>query len=153
MNNRKLTLVLYAAGGAAVLGLLAAFFGGFYGVYPGLAAENRPLTFCLWMILLLYLAAMCLYFMICRRIGEDRSFSRENGRDLLWIARTLWAAAALWLGGLALRLVPGLVFPVFWTGDTILLCGASAALGALAWVLSRLVQRAAELQAENDLTV
>lgn len=150
MKNKKLTAVLYAAGGAAVAGLLLAFFWALFGMG---AARNIPLVLYLGTILALYLAAMALYFGICRRIGADRSFCRENGRDLCRIAWALWAAAVLWLGGIPFTLPSMRAYGFFWPVDAVLLCGASAALGALAWVLSRLIERAAELQAENDLTV
>ena len=150
MKNGKLTLVLYAAGGTAAAGLLFVYF---WSLFAMGAAASPGMTVYLTIALGLYLAAFTLYFLICRRIGEDRSFSQENGRDLGRIAWTLWAAAVFWLCGIPFVPPSGRVFGFLWPVVAVLLCMASAALGALAWVLSRLVRRAADLQDENDLTV
>ena len=86
------------------------------------------------------------------RIGMDRSFTSENARSLRWIA---WLAAgdaaAVFVGNAAFLLLglshPGVLLL------SLLIVFAGIAIAVAAAVLSHLVQKAAGLQEQSDLTI
>lgn len=159
MEHRKVGRLLMLAGVIAVLGGGYLFFVDapmaalrYRELMPEYAYLFIPALVFLWVIGLIYLAAMADYFRVCRRIGQDRSFCPENDRSLSRIARLLIGAAAIWLLGIPLGLLLGLGIGV-WTAVFALAAAASAAMGMLALGLSRLLKRATEMKEENDLTV
>ena len=159
MEHRKVSRLLMLAGVIAVLGGGYLFFVDapmaalrYRELMPEYAYLFIPALVFLWVIGLIYLAAMADYFRVCRRIGQDRSFCPENERSLSRIARLLIGAAAIWLLGIPLGLLLGLGIGV-WTAVFALAAAASAAMGMLALGLSRLLKRATEMKEENDLTV
>ena len=159
MEHRKVSRLLILAGIIAVLGGGYLFFVHapmralqYRALSPEYAYLFIPALVFLWLIGLIYLAAMACYFQVCRRIGQDRSFCPENAASLFHIAYLLIGAAAVWLlgipAGLLLKLAPG---P--WTMVFVFAFIASAAMGMLAGGLAKLLKRAAEIKEENDLTV
>ena len=160
MEHRKVSNLLIGAGSLATLGGCFLFFvegtvmaREYRDMYPELAHLYWPGLIYIWVIGLVYCCAMAEYFLISARIGQDRSFCRENARDLkriallMILAGALWALAAVlpaWIEGIQL----GPAFLLF-----LLASLASLALGLLAWGLSRLLRRAVEMKEENDLTV
>ncbi len=91
--------------------------------------------------------AIGFYIAICRRIGDGRSFCRENVRDLNRIAVLLLCSAAFFF-----------LIPLFSgrekTSILIAVIGlAVAAVSVLAWALGKLVKHAVVLKEENDLTI
>jgi ABC-type phosphate transport system permease subunit len=159
MEHRKVSRLLMLAGVIAVLGGGYLFFVDapmaalrYRELMPEYAYLFIPTLVFLWVIGLIYLAAMADYFRVCRRIGQDRSFCPENDRSLSRIARLLIGAAAIWLLGIPLGLLLGLGIGV-WMAVFALAAAASAAMGMLARGLSRLLKRATEMKEENDLTV
>ncbi len=159
MEHRKVSRLLMLAGVIAVLGGGYLFFVDapmaalrYRELMPEYAYLFIPALVFLWVIGLIYLAAMADYFRVCRRIGQDRSFCPENDRSLSRIARLLIGAAAIWLLGIPLGLLLGLGIGV-WMAVFALAAAASAAMGMLALGLSRLLKRATEMKEENDLTV
>lgn len=159
MEHRKVSRLLMLAGVIAVLGGGYLFFADapmaalrYRELMPEYAYLFIPALVFLWVIGLIYLAAMADYFRVCRRIGQDRSFCPENDRSLSRIARLLIGAAAIWLLGIPLGLLLGLGIGV-WPAVFALAAAASAAMGMLALGLSRLLKRATEMKEENDLTV
>ena len=159
MEHRKVSRLLILAGVIAVLGGGYLFFVDapmaalrYRELMPEYAYLFIPALVFLWVIGLIYLAAMADYFRVCRRIGQDRSFCPDNEKSLSRIARLLIGAAAIWLLGIPLGLLLGLSFGI-WTAAFLLASAASAAMGMLALGLSRLLKRATEMKEENDLTV
>lgn len=161
MDHKKVSRVLLAAGALAAAGGGFLFF--VYGPlaarecradYPELAHLYGPGLIYVLVIGLLYALAMGEYFRIVRRIGQDRSFCRENARDLSGIALFMLLAAGIWIVGMALLLLIWQA-PVGPAGmlAVILAAAASAAMGVLAWGLGQLLARAVRLKEENDLTV
>ena len=159
MEHKRLSYLLLAAGAVAAAGLSAVFLG----ILPALGGEMRemypemagwywPALICLWVIFALYMTAMAFYFAICRRIGKDRSFCRENERALFRISQALFCAAGLWLLGAGAWLMPNGLMGPMWL-YLILMALASGAMGCLAYALSRLIGRAVALQEENSLTI
>ncbi len=158
MEHRRISRLLMLAGSIAVLGGVYLFF--VTAPREGLLLRERfpeyaylfiPAMVFLWVIGLIYLAAMIDFFRVCRRIGQDRSFCRENAGSLSRIARLLLIAGVLWLtgipGGMLLGVSGGVFIPL------LLAAAASAAMGLLAGSLAKLLGRAVEMKEENDLTV
>ena len=122
--------------------------------YPG---EDLLAAFWSWMIVLWLSAVPCyivlgLGWQIADNIGEDRSVSRKNARNLKWIS---WLAAGdtayFFLAEIVLLFLnrnhPGVLIASLF----LLFIGISVA--AAAAVLSHLVEKAAGMQEENDLTI
>lgn len=159
MEHKRLSHILLFAGGIALLGVAAVFLIGLpllllrlRQAIPLSAPLLTPLLLLGFAVAALYIAALWYYACISRRIGRNESFCVQNAQALSRISRFLYAAAALCLlatlaMGIFLR--EGKRFCVI----PLLLCLASLALGLLSGVIARLVQRAALLQEENDLTI
>ena len=88
---------------------------------------------------------------ICREIGKDNSFSRENAKSLRKIAKYMTTAYVL----MAIGLIACMIF-----NDSMILMGLTAlgmciavifALFALA--MAQLIEAGAKLKDENDLTI
>lgn len=101
-------------------------------------------------------AVMCLirFWGICGSIGRDRSFCRENAVRLKRMSQYMLAEAVLYTGFLVWFFLSGwytgaawLIFPVF------LAIFISVTLTVLCAALSHLVQRAAEIEEEQELTI
>lgn len=159
MEHRKLSMYLKMAGAIAGMGGGLVFL---YGVpmlakncrqaAPELAFLYWPGLIFAWCLGLLYTLALVHYIRICHRIGQNHSFCPENARDLFRIAALFFGAAIISLLGIGAWLVPAWQLGPGWLA-LLLVCMASAAVGVLAWALGKLLQRAAALQEENDLTV
>lgn len=157
MEHEKLARLLKLAGGIALLGgcLMMFVYAPIRGsqlkqVYPGAAHLYWPGLILFWVFGGLLLAALIQYWKICENIGDDRSFCPENAARMKTISVLLLAAAALCAVPTVLFLMYGITaawaeFAVFGM--------ASLAMGMLAYALHRLLKSAADLQAENDLTV
>ena len=160
MEQKKVSRCLIMAGA------LAALCGGFLffvyapiaagqcrEMYPELAHLYLPGLLAVEAIGLTYAGAMAEYFRIVVRIGQDRSFCRENARGLSRIARFMAAAGFLWA---LLLILPPLIWQVQYGAALfamLLAAAASFAMGVLAWGLGKLLARAVALKEENDLTV
>ena len=149
----KLMILVVAVCCLAVYFLVIPAYGGsLRDEYPEFAYCFWPWVIFLWVSALPVLAALALGWRVAANIGRDASFSMDNARLLRRIA---WLAAGdtvyLFLGNLVLLLL-GMSHP----GIALLLLlavfvGAAAAVAAGA--LSHLVQKAARLQEDSDLTI
>lgn len=157
---KKESVYLLIAGVAAGIGVLFVAFvyvpimaGECREMFPEYEALYWPGLLGVWTVTALFLLGLWEYFQVCRRIGLDRSFCRENVKSLKRIAVYIALMAALFLlaifaPGVLFRLDIGPAWLLF------LLCAmACAALALLAYGLSRLLRRAVEIKEENDLTV
>ncbi len=160
MTQKTVSRWMMVAGGLAAVGVLAlalvyapVLANDFRSMYPEYAPLYWPGLIGVWMIAGLFTLGLYEYFLVCARIGKDRSFCRENVRSLERISLYMLVMACLWIAaifapGLLFRLDVGPVWILF------LLCAmASAALGILACGLSKLLKRAGDIKEENDLTV
>lgn len=159
MEHRKLSRWLLLAGGIAALGGLTVLlvYAPALGreccaVYPELAHLFWPGLCYVWAVGALLGCALWQYMKICIRIGQGRSFCRENGEGLDWISRFLFISAACCAAApILLQIAAGQSGPV-WIA-CLLFAMAGAAMGILARVMGKLLMRAVELQEENDLTI
>ena len=120
--------------------------------YPEYAYRYWPWLIFIWVTALPFYAALFLGWKIAVNIGLDRSFSRDNARYLKWIA---WLAALdaiyFFIGNFVMlfsdKSHPGVMLL------SLLVVFAGVAVAAVAGALSHLVQKAAVLQEQNDLTI
>ncbi len=95
---------------------------------------------------------LVLAWKIATNIGNDQSFSRQNARFLKWTSTLAAGDAGFFFVGNVLLLLldlshPGVVLASF----GVVFVGVAVAVGAAA--LSYLVNRAAVLQEQSDLTI
>ena len=166
MNRKRISRLLIFAG------ILAGLFGSYallvlfmmsrrYGWHgslefllgKGTSAQIQSICLGGCIAFLPYYPALGLYFRICRRIGRNQSFLRENGKDLERIALCLTTASGLWL---LLSALMALAWGVNILAAYLLAAAfavASVAVAIVAYGLSRLICYAVDLQEENDLTI
>lgn len=149
----KAVLLCAALGALAVYGFILPALG------QGIVAQNPeffgyywPWLIFLWATGVPCCIAFVLGWRIASRIGADRSFSQENAADLKWIS----ILAALDSGYFFLGNVVFLLLNMHQPGVLLLalivvLIGAAISIAAA--VLSHLVQKAAGLQEQSDLTI
>ena len=153
--SRWLKTVMVGAGvcGVAVYALIVPEFGrSLIFDYPEFQGRYWPWLAFIWASGLPCFAALGLGWRIAGNIGADRSFSGENARYMKWIA---WLAAGdaafFFIGNLILAGLnmhhPG----VFLLSLMVVFAGVAVTIAAAA--LSHLIQKAAALQAQSDLTI
>ena len=167
MNHKNIARLLMLAGALATLGILFVFY-----LSTPLRILVNPSAFALtgvpWSYMAFkavagvpYLLALFCYFGICARIGCDRSFCPENVRDMNRITVLLLASALIWLAALADQLAGShffvstdLDFPGYIRACMVILAMmASLAVALVAKMMAYLVNRAADLQEDSDLTI
>lgn len=119
---------------------------------PEAAWLRWPGTVGIWVIALLCYLALGEFWRICSRIGRDESFCRENASSMLHIGYLAFAVALLVLGGAVFLIIikylnAAWIFVVFFV-----LCVA-VGIGVLCVALAKLIENAASLKEENDLTI
>lgn len=94
--------------------------------------------------------ALVLFWQICTEIGRDNSFCHKNASRLTGIGFcALIDTAYCAVGTVTLELLVG--SPIWITG--LMVCTLGLAIALAAFLLSHLVLKAADLKAENDLTI
>ena len=94
--------------------------------------------------------ALVLFWQICTEIGRDNSFCHKNARWLSGIGFcALIDTGYCAVGTVTLEIVAG--SPVWLLGTAVCVVGLAIALAA--FLLSHLVLKAADMKAENDLTI
>ena len=152
---RWLKLIVIGTGvcGLAVYLLLVPGYGlSLRGQYPEFSDRFWPWLGFLWASGLPCFGVLVLGWRIAGNIGRDASCSLANARYLKWVS---WLAGGdavfFFLGNLALLFLsmshPGVALL------SLLVVFAGAAVAVVAAALSHLVQKAALLQEENDLTI
>ena len=110
-----------------------------------------------WMIFLLITATPCYIFLvmgwkIAANIENDRSFSSENATYLQKMAYLALGDTIFFALGNIVFLFLNLSHPAMLLGSLVIdFLGVSISVGCAA--LSHLVQKASEIQAENELTI
>ncbi len=94
--------------------------------------------------------ALALFWRICTEIGRDNSFCRKNAGRLTGIGCcALIDTGYCAVGTVTVEMLAGR--PIWLLG--LGLCSAGLAVAVAAFLLSHLVMKAADLKAENDLTI
>lgn len=94
--------------------------------------------------------ALVLFWRICTEIGRDNSFCHQNAHRLSAIGFcALIDTGYCAVGTVTLEILAG--SPVWLLG--LCVCAAGLAIALAAFLLSHLVLKAADLKAENDLTI
>ena len=153
--SRSLKIIL---AGIGVCGLIVFFAilptigDSLHASYPEFAGWHWPWMIFLWCTSIPCFLVLALGWMIAVNIGADRSFSSENAQLLRRIA---WLAAGdtvfFFAGNVLLFFLnmnhPGILL------ISLLICFAGVAVTVAAICLSHLVQKAADLQEQSDLTI
>ena len=120
--------------------------------YPEFSNRFFPWLIFLWISGIPCFAALVLAWRIVVNIGKDRSFSMDNARLLQWISRLAAGDAVFFFLGNVLLLLLDMSHPgVVLAALVIVFVGVAVAVAAA--VLSYLVQKAAALQEQSDLTI
>ena len=120
--------------------------------YPEFSNRFFPWLIFLWISGIPCFAALVLAWKIVVNIGKDRSFSMDNARLLQWISRLAAGDAVFFFLGNVLLLLLNMSHPgVVLAALVIVFVGVAVAVAAA--VLSYLVQKAAALQEQSDLTI
>lgn len=108
----------------------------------------------LWVTAVPCLVCLELFWGVCRRIGQDRSFSDENARALKQMSQWMAVDMILYAGFLAACFLAGwyrkLEIMMFAVVLILFLC---VALTVVCAVLSHLIYKASKMQEEQDLTI
>ena len=149
----KVILAGVAACGLAVyLMIIPGYGASMASFYPEFSYAYYPWLYFLWGTALPIYAALFLGWKIAANIGSDRSFTAENAKYLKWIS---WLAAGdagyFFIGNIVLLFAncshPGIALL------SLLFVFAGIAVAVAAAALSHLVNRAADLQEQSDLTI
>ena len=120
--------------------------------YPEFSNRFFPWLIFLWISGIPCFAVLVLGWKIASSIGRDRSFSQQNARLLQWISRLAAGDAVFFFLGNVLLLLLDMSHPgVVLAALVIVFVGVAVAVAAA--VLSYLVQKAAALQEQSDLTI
>lgn len=107
----------------------------------------------LWGFAAIYLCALIRFVRVVKNIALDRSFITENARAMRAISTLAFLAGAWIAAGAALIPLTDLPVPAPYCVCGAILAVGCVVVGLLARALSKLTARAAEIKAENDLTV
>lgn len=154
-------IAVWLKGITYTVGIMGAVF--FFFLVPVLAGEMKreypQAAFLYWpgLVYSFVIAACCYtvlyqFWTVCREIGRDNSFSKENAAAFKHISRIAVALAGVWFAGFA-----GLTAMGYMQGGIMLfMLGAVVAsfiVAVCAAALSHLVWKAYELKQENELTI
>ena len=147
--------------GFATFGIIFCICAIYFGVIPlfgrDIFYEDKSYVFTPWMFFLLITATPCYIFLvmgwkIAVNIENDRSFSTENANYLKKMAYLALGDTIFFFLGNIVLLFLNMSHPGMLLGSLVIdFLGVSVSVGCAA--LSHLVQKAAEIQAENELTI
>ena len=120
--------------------------------FPEFASWHWPWMIFLWATSVPCFAALIMGWKIAANIGNDRSFSAENARLLQIIARLAAGDTVFFFLGNVVLFFLGMNHPGIFLAS-LLICFAGVAVTVAAVCLSHLVQNAAVLQEQSDLTI
>ena len=144
--------------GAGIVGLIV-----YFAIIPAYATETRTLypefsdRYWPWLVFIWITAAPCYAALvfgwkIALNIGKDRSFSKENARYLKIIAVLAAVDSIYFFIGNVVLLFANMSHPGV-TLFSLLIVFVGAAISVASAVVSHLVQKAAVLQEQSDLTI
>ena len=147
-------VILCLLAGLLLCGVLMPFYGwSWVVVEAALKAKFWFWLIALWVTCVPVLVVLGLVWRMADRIGQDNSFCLENARSLKWIC-------FLSLGDTAAYLVGSVVFflqfggiPPFLLLAVLAILLVGIAIAVVTALLSHLIQKAAQLKADQDLTI
>lgn len=159
MNQKRIAHVLKICSVATAMVGLLFFFWYIPLIIKQIADDNPeaawlrwPGTIWVWAIALVCYLALWEFWRICTNIGADNSFCAANARSMKHIGLLAFLAAALILGGcIFLCCIEYFGAPI--AVPAFLAISAALGVGILSIALSGLIQNAARLKEENDLTI
>lgn len=120
---------------------------------PEVAWMFWPCLTALWITCLPVLAVLALVWRIATEIGRDNSFCVKNARRLKWICCLALADTGVYLVGAIVLFALFRGLPPFLLLPFLAVIFVGVAIAVVAAVLSHLIQKAAELKADQDLTI
>ena len=159
MNHNKLALQLKTVIiGVAIFGLLVYLWivptlgQNFANMFPECAYAYWPWLIFIWATGIPCYGALIFAWNIAGRIGQDNSFSVENGISMKRIAKLASADGIFFFLGNIVLLLAGINHPSIVIVSLLVMCIAMG-ISVAASALSHLIMEAAELQEQNDLTI
>ncbi len=159
MEHKKLSRLLIAVLAGvfcclvAVYGFAVPYFGNrFARFYPEFSGWYLPWLIFLSLTALPCLAILCCGLKIARSIGKNDTFSFQNASLLKSIALLVAGDVLFFFAGDLVLLCMNMSHPAILLASLLILFGGLA-LAIVFFVLSRLVEQAARLREENDLTI
>ncbi|MCI9532564.1 MAG: DUF2975 domain-containing protein [Lachnospiraceae bacterium] len=153
--SRWLKVILGGIGvcGALVYFYMVPYFGKeMLAVYPEFSHCYWPWLAVIWVSAAPCYLALFYGWKITVEIGKDHSFSRENAKYLKWISLLAAADSGYFFAANLALLLFGMNHPGIFLAS-LFVEFAGIAIAAVAAALSHLVQKAALIQEENDLTI
>ena len=144
--------------GAGIVGLIVYFvIIPSYGVsmrtlYPEFSDRFWPWLIFIWLTAVPCYAALVFGWNIALNIRKDRSFSKENAQYLKWISVLAAIDSAYFFVGNIVLLFSNMSHPGI-TLFSLLIVFVGVAISVASAVVSHLVQKAAALQEQSDLTI
>lgn len=92
-------------------------------------------------------------FKLFWNIGKGSVFTHSNAKLLVWMGAASFLSAFVWLCELGYLILAQLAAPISAVSTLCIALIASVALASIAFALSLLCSRAADIKSENDLTV
>lgn len=121
-------------------------------MYPEFADRYFPWLIIFWISGIPCYAVLWLGWRIARQIGRDNSFSEVNARDLKYVSCMALLDAAFFFAANVAMLLLNMSHPAVMIGS-LLVVFAGIAVAVVAATGSHLIQKAARLKEENDLTI
>ena len=117
-----------------------------------LQANVLPWLIVIWISSIPCFTVLILGWLIACNIGKDRSFSKANAKHLKWVSYLALIDAAYYFIINCIFLLIDLSHP-FVMGIAVIIVFVGAAISVVAAALSHLVEKASDIQEENDLTI
>ncbi|MCR4895192.1 MAG: DUF2975 domain-containing protein [Lachnospiraceae bacterium] len=139
--------------GLVVYGMIIPMYGQSVVVqYPEFSYCYLPWLIFLWITAIPCYAVLVIGWRIAGKIGEDRSFCYENAKWLKWIAWLAFGDTIFFFVGNVILLFLGMNHPGI-ALFSLVVDFVGVAIGVASAALSHLVQKAAEMQEQSDLTI
>ena len=113
---------------------------------------QTPFNIFVWISTVPFIASLFMGWSICTEVGSDNSFSVKNAKSLTYISRFSLIEVIYYFIGIVLLLIFDLLHPPIIIAMAVVIF-ISFAMAVITAALSHLVNKAAAIKDENDLTV
>lgn len=111
-----------------------------------------PWLIVIWISSIPCFSVLVLGWLIASNIGKDKSFSKANAKHLKWVSYLALIDVVYYFLVNGIFLIIDMSHP-FVMGIALIVCFVGTAISVCAAALSHLVEKAADMQEENDLTI